>query len=171
MPALISFGGVGSNELKQLENAAVYRDLIASNDKSVEYGLTLSECDARELIEVRSRSLRDTERIELGSGALICIIDRFCTSTYLNSQNYSETVGELLEIFYYYKTESRDRISDTDLIDAMYSFFEGPCHGSTELLAGRDLDTLLKYIKNDREGITLDREDDYDAFPDFEGDL
>lgn len=171
MPALISILGSGNKELRQLENAAVYGDLIAANEMSAEYGLTLSEQDAHELVEVRSRSLRDTERVELGSGAILKLIEKFCVSSYLNTQNYAETLSELLEIFYYYKTESRDRISDTDLIDAMYTYFEGPCHGSTELLAGRDLETLLRYIKEDREGTKLDREDDYDAFPDFEGDL
>lgn len=171
MPALISILGTGNSELRQLENAAVLGDLIAANEKSAEYGLTLSESDARELVDVRSRSLRDTERIELGSGAIMKLIEKFCASSYLNTQNYAETLGELLEIFYYYKTESRDKISDNDLVDAMYSYFEGPSHGSTELLAGRDLETLLRYIKDEREGIELDRFDNYDSYPDVEGDL
>jgi hypothetical protein len=170
MPALISIFGNGG-ELRQLENAVVLGDLIAANDKSAEFGLTLSERDARELVEVRSRSLRDTERVELGSGAILKLIEKFCASSYLNTQNYAETLGELLEIFYYYKTESRDKISDVSLIDAMYSYFEGPCHGSTELLATRDLDTLLRYIKEGRESTELDRYDNYDSYPEFEGDL
>ena len=122
-------------------------------------------------VDVRNRSLRDNERIELGSGAILQIIDKFCTSVYLNSQNYAQTLGELLDIFYYYKTESRDKISDNDLIDVMYELFEGPCHGSTELLAGRDLETLLRYIKNERGDMTLDPGNNYDSYPETEGDI
>lgn len=171
MSALISiFLGAGG-ELRQLENAAICNDLIAANEISAEYGLTLTENEARELVDIRSRSLRDNERVELGSGAILKIIEKFCTSAYINPQNYAQTLGELLEIFYYYKTETRDKISDIDLIDAMYAMFEGPCHGSTELLSGRDLDTVLRYIKDEREDIALDDEDNYDAYPDTGGDL
>lgn len=171
MSALISiFLGAGG-ELRQLENAAICSDLIAANEISAEYGLTLTENEARELVDVRSRSLRENERVELGSGAILKIIEKFCTSSYLNSQNYAQTLGELLEIFYYYKTETRDKVSDNDLIDAMYALFEGPCHGSTELLAGRDLDTLSRYIKEECDDTALDEEDNYDAYPDAGGDL
>ncbi len=165
MKALIPLFGGGS-ELRQLENAAVYRDLIDTNEKTAEYGLTLSEGDARELVEVRSRSLRENERVELGSGAIMELIDKFCTSSYLNASNYAESLGELLDIFYYFKTESRDAISDNDLVGAMFTYFEGPCHGSIELLAGRDLETLLRYIKEGRTSTVLDRYDNYDSYPD-----
>lgn len=171
MSALISiFMGAGG-ELKQLENVAITRDLLATNEKTADYGLVLTEIEARELVDVRNRSLRENERIELGSGAILQIIDKFCTSLYINQQNYAQTIGELLDIFYYFKTESRDKISDSDLIDIMYELFEGPCHGSTELLAGRDLETLLRYIKEAHDDIILDPEDDYDSYPDTEGDI
>jgi len=175
MSALISiFMGAGG-ELRQLENAAITRDLLSVNEKTSEYGLTLSESEARELVDIRNRSLRENERIELGSGAILQIIDRFCTSSYINSQNYAQTLGELLDIFYFYKTESRDRISDVNLIEAMYKLFEGPCHGSTELLAGRDLETILRYAKDERDDYELEPDDNYDAYPDeypeTEGDI
>ncbi|HHW23938.1 MAG TPA: DUF6323 family protein [Bacillota bacterium] len=171
MSALISiFMGAGG-ELRQLENAAITRDLLATNERTAEYGLVLTESQARELVEIRNRSLRENERIELGSGAILQIIDKFCTSSYINSQNYAQTLGELLDIFYYFKTESRDRISDKDLIDIMYELFEGPCHGSTELLAGRDLESLLRYVNEGRDDLLHDPDDDYDTYPEIEEDI
>ncbi len=171
MSALISiFMGAGG-ELRQLENAAITRDLLATNERTAEYGLVLTESQARELVEIRNRSLRENERIELGSGAILQIIDKFCTSSYINSQNYAQTLGELLDIFYYFKTESRDRISDKDLIDIMYELFEGPCHGSTELLAGRDLESLLRYVNEGRDYLLHDPDDDYDTYPEIEEDI
>ena len=171
MSALISiFMGAGG-ELRQLENAAITRDLLATNERTAEYGLVLTESQARELVEIRNRSLRENERIELGSGAILQIIDKFCISSYINSQNYAQTLGELLDIFYYFKTESRDRISDKDLIDIMYELFEGPCHGSTELLAGRDLESLLRYVNEGRDDLLHDPDDDYDTYPEIEEDI
>jgi hypothetical protein len=72
-------------------------------------------------------------------------------------QNYAETLHELIEMFYYYKNETLDLISDDDLIKFMHKAFDGICHGSLELLYGRE---LAKMAKNLRYGHAHDYSED-----------
>ena len=75
------------------------------------------------------------------------LITAFCDSPYMNKQNYSETLERLLEIFYYYKNETDERLSDNELIDYMKTFFNGSCEGSLELLESREMDSLARALR------------------------
>jgi hypothetical protein len=75
------------------------------------------------------------------------LIKAFCDSPYMNKQNYSETLERLLEIFYYYKNETDEKLSDNELIDYMKTFFNGSCEGSLELLESRELDSLARALR------------------------
>lgn len=59
--------------------------------------------------------------------------------------NYVETLHELIEIFYFYKNETLDLISDDELIKFMKNSFDGKCQGSLELLSGRERN-LIKWL-------------------------
>lgn len=60
---------------------------------------------------------------------------------------YTATLHERIEIFYYYKSEMVDLISDDDLIKFMKSSFDGICQGSLDLLSGRELYRLAKNLR------------------------
>ena len=71
------------NGLISLENFAVVpvdREILALNTYSERYGITLLPEEAREISEIRQKSLADNERIEVGVGAVAEIIRRFCRS-------------------------------------------------------------------------------------------
>lgn len=53
--------------------------------------------------------------------------------------NYTDTLHELIEIFYYYKNQVLDLVSDDELIKFMGKSFNGSCRGSLELLTDREL--------------------------------
>jgi len=128
------------------------------------FGLTLSRQDVIELVETRNLSLKKYGRIEFGGGIIDKIIREFCDSPYISMHNYVETLHELIEIFYFYKNETLDLISDDELIKFMKSSFDGKCQGSIELLSERELDKMahnLRYAPDcsgDNEG-----EDDEDC--------
>ena len=72
------------NALITLENFALQPmddKILALNTVSREHGLLLTPEDARELSEIRERSLKDNERIEIGLGAMEGIIRRFSRSS------------------------------------------------------------------------------------------
>lgn len=132
-------------------------EIIKCNDYTEQFGLVLTQAQAVELVETRSLSLRNNGRIEFGGGVIDKIIREFCSSPYISMQNYEQTLHELIEIFYYYKNETMDLITDDDLIKFMKSSFDGVCQGSLDLLSGRE---LYRLAKNLRYGLPIDYSDD-----------
>lgn len=140
---LISFNS-GTLEKK------IHDEIISCNEKTCEYGLKLTEDDVKELINTRKTSLAKTGRIEFNGEIIDKIIMKFCTSPYISQYNYSDTINELVEIFYNYKNETLDYISDDELIDLMEEHFNNICQGSLELLEGK---ILYKIAENIRLGV------------------
>lgn len=128
-------------------------EVIKCNSYTKIFGLTLTQEQAVELVETRSKALIDNGRIEFGGGIIDKIIKSFCDSHYISMHNYVETIHELVEIFYFYKNETLDLISDDDLIDFMKSAYDNVCQGSLDLLAGRE---LYKLARNLRYGLPID---------------
>jgi len=139
-----------------VEKQAV-NEIMKCNDLTIKFGLVLTEAQALALLETRSFALKENGRIEFGGGVIDKIINEFCDSPYISMHNYEETLHELLEIFYYYKNETLDLISDDDLVKYMKSAFDGICQGSLELLSGRELYMLARNL---RYGYAADYSDD-----------
>lgn len=114
-------------------------EVLACNRESHKYGLVLSTNQARELVETRNRAIAGHGRVELNFEVLKKIIAVFCTSSYMNSGNYADILNELVDLFYYMKTETEDSIGDDDLIAQMKKFFDTSCEGSVELLKNREM--------------------------------
>ncbi|MBZ2174635.1 DUF6323 family protein [Schnuerera sp. xch1] len=117
------------------------------NDFTAKFGLILSRLDAIKLVETRALLLKNNERIEFGGGVIDKIIKEFCDSPYISMYNYVKTLHELIEMFYFYKNETLDMISDDDLIKFMKHSFDGKCQGSLELLSGRELANMARNIR------------------------
>lgn len=141
------------NAFSSLMQKQAVAEIEKCNDFTFRFGLTLSTQDAIELVETRTFSLKRYGRIEFGGGVVSKIIKEFCDSPYISKHNYVETLHELIEIFYFYKNETLDLISDDELIKFMKNSFDGKCQGSLELLSGRELD---KMARNLRYGYDLD---------------
>lgn len=138
--------GIVSFSSDLIQKQAV-NEVIRCNDFTEKFGLTLTHTQAADLVKTRSAALKDNGRIEFGGGVIDKIIRAFCDSPYLSTQNYSTTLHELIEIFYYYKNETMDLISDDDLIKFMKMSFDGVCQGSLDLLSGRELYSLAKNLR------------------------
>lgn len=128
-------------------------EVMKCNEVTVNFGLVLTEKQAIALVKTRLFSLKENGRIEFSGGVIDKIIYEFCDSPYISMHNYEETLHELLRIFYYFKNETADLISDDELIKKMKSEFDGVCQGSLELLSGRELDKLARHL---RYGYTSD---------------
>jgi hypothetical protein len=141
-------------------------EVVKCNDYTQPFGLVLTQAQAIELVETRSVALIDNGRIEFGGGVIDKIIKEFCDSPYIAMHNYTQTLHELIEIFYYYKNETMDLMNDEDLIKFMKSSFDGICQGSLDLLSGRELYRLAKNLRfglsggNEEDNISEDEEDE-----------
>ena len=147
-------------ESNLLEKQA-FNDIFRCNELTTEYGLMLHEEGVKEIIKTRNVALEKSGRIEFNGQIISKIIMTFCDSPYISQYNYSDTINELVEIFYNYKNETLDYISDDELIEIMKEYFDNYCQGSLELLEGK---VLYKIADNIRRGVkdytNLDNEKD-----------
>ena len=140
------------NKRKQLEIANIKK----CNEYTSQYGLVLSDKQVSNLIEKR----KETGRIEFREGIIDKLIREFCDSPYINQENYATTLYELVEIFYEYKNETMDFITDDELIEFMKKSFDGICQGDLEYLSGT---VMYKMRENLLRGKPIDYiEDDED---------
>jgi len=135
--------------IRQMQLQAAKEEIRCCNDLNRLYGLTLTEKDITELVELRGQALRNTGRVEFGGGILPQLIRAFCKSPYVDPYNYAATLGDLQDAFYYFKNESQDHFSDDELIEFMEKVFNGYAHGSTEVLTSICLDELCRWARND----------------------
>lgn len=128
---------------RQTQLAASLNRLIRSNEVTARYGLLLTEPQMRALVRRREETLEAAGRVEFGEGVLHKLAEAFCDSPYLCQANYEETLGDLQELFYYFKNESRDRLSDEEVISGLKRIFDGKAQGSLEYLSGVPVEALL----------------------------
>ena len=108
--------------------------LLACNGETQRYGLGLTRDQALELCLTRDRALKVTGRVEFGSGILARLARAFAPSPWIAPQDWPDTLGELMELFYSAKTESADLLTDGQLLDFMVRRFDVPCRGSLAAL-------------------------------------
>ncbi len=157
----------------ELINKVATTEIINCNEITYQYGLILSETEAQELVETRTEALNSNGRIEFAGGIIKKIIIEFSDSPYLSQFNYSETLNELIETFYYFKNETLDELSDDELISFMKEHFDHNCQGSVEQLQSKELEILAHNIRfglNNNVGLYEDteRDEDFDDTDDFD---
>ena len=126
--------------------------VIETNQVTEKFGLVLSEEDAKLLVNEKSESLKEQKRIEYGESILPKIIYEFCDSDYISQRNYVETIGRLQDIFFLYKNEMMDEISDDELLHFMKEQFETVCYGDLEYLESTCLDVFAQAIRAGYQG-------------------
>ena len=137
------------NQRKQIEIANIKK----CNEYTNKYGLILSDNQISNLLEKRKETLKETGRIEFREGIIDKLIKEFCDSPYINQENYAKTLYELIEIFYEYKNETMDLITDDELLAFMKKSFDGICQGNLEYLSGT---ILYKMRENFLRGKPID---------------
>lgn len=123
------------------------QEIRICNEFTERSGLTLSEKDIEELVQCRADALKNSGRVEFGGGILPKLIYAFYDSPYIEQDNYEQTLAELQEAFYYYKSEALDYYTDDELIELMVLTFNGRAHGSAEYLIGTSLESLCRYAR------------------------
>lgn len=113
------------------------------NRRSEPFGLILSEDSFEGLLRYRTEVLKQYGRIEFGEGVVGKLIAAFCDSPYMIQTCYEETLLELQELFYFFKNECHDLVSDDELLGAMRLIYDLAA-GSTEYLSGIDWETMYQ---------------------------
>jgi len=140
--------------------------LHSCNDFTGKYGLLLSEPDIQQLLENRKQVLEKNGRVEFGGGVMQKIIMEFVDSPFLYQANYTETLIELQECFYYFKNETLELVPDDELIKFMKKYFDEVCQGSVEFLQSTMLESYSRDVRyNKKEYLAeVGYEDNYEEF-------
>lgn len=70
--------------------------------------------------------------------------------SYISNENYEDTLHELIGMFYDFKNDTWDAVTDDELISFMKKAFNGRCRGSLVLLSSEALPQLSKHIHSGR---------------------
>ena len=124
--------------------------LLACNEFTRQYGLTLTAEDAAMLTETQREALRTAGRVEFTGGAVEKIVTEFAASPYITQASFAATLAALTELFYTFKNETSDLIGDEALIKYMRHAFDGECRGSVEVLAADALPELARRVNRYR---------------------
>lgn len=136
-----------NNWLESLQNANQLSKVIETNQYAEQFGLTLSQEDAQLILSNWKTTLREQKRVEFGEGIAAKIIREFCDSEYIDQRNYVDTIIRLQEIFYLYKNEMNDEITDDELIHLMKEQYENLCFGDLDYLENTCLSDFAQAIR------------------------
>ena len=93
------------------------------------------------------------------------MIYEFCDCPYLNQEHYVETLVRLQDIFYLYKNEMLDEITDDELLHFMREQYETVCFGDLDYLEGTCLDIFAQAIRAGYRGYRVtDGRSEYGQF-------
>lgn len=163
-----------SNQFQLLPQALQYQHMLTEirkcNDFTSAYGLRLTDTDIQELSQNRKEALERSGRIEFGGGVIQKIIMEFADSPYIYQDVYLDTLTQLQDLFYYFKNESLEDMTDDELIHIMKKYFDDVCQGSLDYL---NYSMLENYCRDIRYGTNEYRdsdgyEDDYVDFLDWD---
>jgi len=156
--------------LADFNDGKIVRDLVSLNPFTRNHGLIITEEAARYIMSARKEALRYNGRVEFKSDAILRLVRAFSASPYIFQNNFHESIGEIIDLFYYIKNETENRISDDDLISELLEIFNGTCQGEIELLQSKGLEKIVRRFRMGDEEIWEDYgdgEEDYDYEEDW----
>lgn len=148
----------GLPALREAQLAARAERLLRSNEVSGRYGLLLSGAQARALTAAEGETLRALGRLEFGGGILPRLAYAFCDSPYMTRGSYADMLEALQELFYTFKNELDDTLTDDELVEAMHTIYHGKARGTLEYLETVTAGELEKALRGG--GDCGDDEDD-----------
>lgn len=140
--------------------------VIQTNQTTERFGLALTEEDAKRILTERKNTLLAQKRIEFGDSIVTRIIYEFCDSSFIDQSNYVDTIIRLQEIFFLFKNEMQDEITDDELLHLMKEQFEELCFGDLDYLESTCLANFAQAVRAGYEG--YQRSDGYGEYSKFD---
>ena len=137
------------NNLFIKNDKLIVNDILKLNLVTERYGLILTKDDVQKIIKNKKEILNDMKRIEIRDVIIQKIILNFYDSSYIDKYNYADTVSEIIRVFYIYREEFENILTDDEIIKHMKDGFEGICAGSVLLLETNYLSKLKENITGD----------------------
>lgn len=132
--------------------------LEAINRRTASFGLALTPAQAAALQRREQHALAQTGRVAFGGSALPRLAEAFSDSPFIQRDAWSETLGELTQLFYALKNETADALSDDELAARMAQAFNGPAQGDLTAM------TDAFFMQADDREASDDDSGDWDEF-------
>lgn len=117
------------------------KNLVSMNEITKDKNLVLSQKEILMLIENKNSTLKDIGRVEIGKSIIDDLVYAFYDSDYIDSDNYFDTINELVNIFYMYQDKFSNYLTDAEIIEYLRNNFD-EMGGSLELLGSVSFDKL-----------------------------
>lgn len=140
------------NNLFIKNDKLIVNDILKLNLVTERYGLILTKDDVQKIIKNKKEILNDMKRIEIRDVIIQKIILNFYDSSYIDKYNYVSIISEIIRVFYIYREEFENILTDDEIIKHMKDGFEGMCAGSVLLLETNYLSKLKENITGDLYG-------------------
>ena len=145
-------------------NALVERkvidNLLEINSYTQKHGLVITETIAKEIAESRQYALKNNDRVDFSSDTITRLVKAFSQSYYITQETFSETIGEIIDLFYFLKNEISDFLSDDDMISEMLIVFNETCFGVMEVMESKGVEKIIRKYRFDDTKIWDDYEKD-----------
>ena len=151
-------------ELINLKNQNEISNIESCNKITSVYGLSLNVKQISNLLEKKQEILKRTGRIEFRESIIKKIIIEFSDSPYINQESYESILHELIEIFYEYKNETMDIVTDDELIKFMKKSFDGICKGDIDYLSETIMYEMKKEVLNGKKIDDVKVGDDFEQY-------
>ncbi len=116
-----------------------------------ENGIELTAEEVQRIFDQRDVSLRETGRIEFGSGSVGLILEAFARSSALAAHDVASSLCAAVELFYTLRSSLAIEVGDAEIVDELLEAFE-ECQGACELI---DVDAVLKKLELRDEGYSI----------------
>lgn len=140
------------NDPAQMQVAAAAGELEALNHTIRRYGLALTAADARAIVAGRLEALEFTDRVEFGGGVAKELVRAFASSPHMSRATFADTVIELQELFYEFKNESLEQVTDDELIAKMRGLFDEVAGGDLTYLEQALFEGLARRVREEAVG-------------------
>lgn len=149
---------MGEKNWMEFMNSKLWLEQVQKiNQYTKRFGLTLSKEDGELLLQEKNHILKTEGRVEFGESILPQIIYTFCDSSFISQKDYVEALIRLQEIFYMYKNEMQDEITDDELLHFMKEQFETVCYGDFNYLESTCLDIFAQAVRAGYRGFEKTR--------------
>lgn len=139
--------GKGIRELLIANQKKEEEGLLLCNEKSSLFGLKLSKQEITELVQCKAETLKKYQRVEFGKSILEELVFTFEDSVYIQQEEYLAILEKLQEIFYEFKNETEDLLTDTEILAFMREQFETVAHGDIDYLEGTCMENFARAVR------------------------
>lgn len=122
------------------------KEILELNEITKDKGLYLSEKDVEDLIVNKAIILKENGRVEVSGTTIKNIIELFYDSSFIDKDNYLESIEELTNIFYKYQQEFYGVLSDEEILIYLKEEFDNIVMGSFTLLESDSLEKLKENV-------------------------